>query len=103
MAHEVDDHQVLGAVLRGLGEGAGEGAVAGRLAPRGRVPLIGRLSTPPPPAEAQEALGERGADRKLGEGEPGGERSRVPRPERAVQPPGIAAEGQLDAVGEARL
>ena len=77
VAHQVDDHQVLGAILGALGQRLARArASCSGPTPRGRVPLIGRVSTWPRGVDAQEALGRRAEHRRIGQVEERGERRR---------------------------
>ena len=111
VAQDVHDHHVLGLVLA-AGEELARPAPGPRpgVRPRGRVPLIGSVLTPPVAVHGEERLGrgrEEGA-RRAGGGRGAqvqvpGEQRRVAGPQPAEERPRVAVEGGLQAPGEVGL
>ena len=89
VAEQVDDHEVLGAVLRVGPQVLGEPQVLGRLAPRGRVPLIGLDSARRRVDERKRSGEELRPD--LAEAQEGRERRRVDPAQRAVEAQRVGA------------
>ena len=93
VAHQVDDHQVLGAILRALGQRlAQRGVVLGADAARPRALDRPRLDVAAA-LDAQEALRRRAHHRHVGKVEEGRERRRVPRRSRGRTPTAARASG----------
>ena len=97
VAHQVDDHQVLGPILWRAGELGGQGGVLGGVAPA-RPRALDRLGLDPrrPRRDAQEPLRRIGDQRPVGQPQIGRERRRagprqprheVERPPARLQPP----------------
>ena len=89
VAQEVDDHDVLGPVLLARQQLARRArASSSGVAPRGRVPLIGRVSTRPP-RSSRNRSGEAEAMADLAEVEEGRERRRVARAQAEIEIEGV--------------
>src|SRR5262249_38572177 len=103
VAHEVHDHQVLGAVLRRAGEQRTLAAIL--LGVRGAWPrALDRAALHPAlGTDAQEALGRAAGGGRVGERDQAGEGRRVPRAERSGEREGARREWRLEPAGEAGL
>ena len=71
--------------------------------PRGRVPLIGRVSTCPPTSTLQEPLRRRAEHRHVGKVQVGRERRGVTRAQPAIERPRRFGERRFEALRQVRL
>ncbi|MDJ0890827.1 MAG: hypothetical protein QNK18_06490 [Gammaproteobacteria bacterium] len=103
VADEVDDHQVLGAILRRPQQLPPQPCV-GLGARRARSGALDRTALDlAVGVEAQEPLGRTAENGHLGKPQIGRERRGRERAQLVVQPEGIAGKRRLEAVGEVRL
>ena len=85
VAQQVDDHQVLGAVLLAGAQLLGEAHVLGRRLAARQVPLIGFASTQRSRPTLRKRSGEELSTAAVAEAQKGGERRRVDAAQRAVE------------------
>src|SRR5215468_7440736 len=103
VANEIDDHQVLGSILRALGERTAErGVVFGSYASRSRT-LDGPRFNVSVRTDAQKALGRRAQDEGVGKVEIRGKRRSVLCAESAVQRPGGLLERRFESLRQIGL
>src|SRR6185503_15532574 len=95
VAQEIDDHHVLGAVLRARSQLLGELAVARGIL-RARPGALDRLRLYAPVAQAQEPLGRRADDLAVGQIEIGREWGRIYLAEAHVSVPRVALRLRLE-------